>query len=152
MCFRISWIHWKKFKSCKFWWSYSKVSFRKQLKSVCLVPARKIIQVKHELYLEDLIESSLHWLAGVWYPGEIDSAQYDTPGRLTHRGIIPCGDFNRNFNTWLAGVSYPGEIDSAEYDTLRRLTLHSRIPRGDWLCAVWYPGEIHKNSNNLVKT
>ena len=26
------------------------------------------------------------------------------------------------------------------------------IPRGDWLCAVSYPGEIHKNANNSVKT
>ena len=26
------------------------------------------------------------------------------------------------------------------------------ITRGDWLSAVWYPGEIHKNSNNEAKS
>ena len=33
------------------------------------------------------------WLRAVWYPGEIDSAQYDTPGRLTQRSMIPRGDW-----------------------------------------------------------
>ena len=74
------------------------------------VPARKIIQVKQVLYLEDLIESFLHWLTGesytpvshvlvdflltpgVWYPGDIDFAQYDTPGRLTPQSMMPQGD------------------------------------------------------------
>ena len=66
------------------------------------------------------------WLSAVWYLGEIDSAQYDTPpGRLIPRSI------------W-----YPGEIDSAQYDTPGRLTQRCMIPRGEWLRAVWYPGEI----------
>ena len=51
----------------------------------------------------------------VAYPGEIDSAQYDTPGILTLRSM---------------------------YDTPGILTLRSMIPRGDCLSPVWYPGEI----------
>ena len=53
-------------------------------------------------------------------PREIDSAQYDTPGRLTCQGIIPWGDFNTNILTNdspVPRVWYPGEIDSAQYDT-----------------------------------
>ena len=101
--------------------------------------------IKQVLNLENLIESSLHWLAGYytpgshvlvdfywlsgeWYPREFDSAQYDTLGRLTRRGITLRGDFNTDFNKW-----YQNEIDSAQYDT-------------------WYPGEIHKNSNNSAKS
>ena len=38
-------------------------------------------------------------LAGISYPGEIDSPEDHKPGRLTSRGIIPRGD-------WLAAVSY----------------------------------------------
>ena len=34
-------------------------------------------------------------LPEVAYPGEIDSVQYDTPGRLTHQDIIPQGDFEK---------------------------------------------------------
>ena len=77
--------------------------------------------------LEDLIESSLHWLpryhtpeshvladfywlTGEWYPTEIDSAQYDTTGRFQHK--------------------------------FKQMTRWGMIPRGDWLCAVWYPEEI----------
>ena len=95
----------------------------KLLKTVCSVSARKIIQV---MYLEDLIESSLHWLprgdwlCAVWYPGEIEWPGYHTPGR-----------FQLNFNKWLTGVWCPGEIYSAQYDT-----------QGDCLCTVWYPKEI----------
>ena len=36
-------------------------------------------------------------LCPVWYPGEIDSAQYDTQGSLTLRSVIPRGDFYEKF-------------------------------------------------------
>ena len=35
------------------------------------------------------------WLSAVWYPREIDSAQYDTPGRLTQHSMVPGGDFEK---------------------------------------------------------
>ena len=41
---------------------------------------------------------------------------------------------------WLPGVM----SDSPQYYTAGSLTLHSMILRGDWLCAVSYPGEIQK--------
>ena len=36
-------------------------------------------------------------LYAVLYPRESDSAQYDTPGRLTLRSMIPRGDFYEKF-------------------------------------------------------
>ena len=91
------------------------------------------------------------WLRAVWYPGEIDSAQYDTPGRLTPCSMIPRGD-------WLSAVLYPGEIDSAQYDTPGRLTQRSMIPRGDWLAwyyterfrKIWITSEILTKIENIL--
>ena len=103
------------------------------------------------------------WLPGVAYPGEIDSAQYDTPKRMTLCSMIPWVD-------WLAEVWYFGEIsthiltnDSPGYDTpgrltLRsmippgRLTLRSIIPRGDWLIPwgdSWKFENLSKNLTNI---
>ena len=76
------------------------------------------------------------WLSSaVRYPGKIDSAQYDIPGRLTQRSMISWED-------WLSAAWYPGKIDSAQYDTPGRLTQRSMIPWEDWLSTVWYPGKI----------
>ena len=114
MCFRILWTQF--LKNC---WNPAGIDevrqvLEKLLKSVCTAPTWKYIEVKLVLKdlirLEDLIESSFHWLPGVWYPREIDSAQYETPGRLTLRSMIPRGD-------WLCAVCNPGEIDSAQYHT-----------------------------------
>ena len=76
-----------------------------------------------------------------------DLPGYDTPGRLTRRGIIPWGDWLTGVSyvprrDWLTGVSYPRKIDSP-----------GRVP---------YPGEIDspgyhtprrlKNSNNSMNS
>ena len=66
-----------------------------------------------------VVDSPGHeWLTRVIYPGEIDSEQYDTPGRLTCRGMQPRGN-------WFAEVCNPREIlwtiifhDSPGYHTL----------------------------------
>ena len=53
---------------------------------------------------ENIMSKNINWLLTpqghkllpeVAYPGEIDSVQYDTPGRLTHQDIIPQGDFEK---------------------------------------------------------
>ena len=46
---------------------------------------------------------------------------YDTPGRLTHRGMIPRGVMFWQIFYWLAGVWYSREIDSPGYQTPGRL-------------------------------
>ena len=88
-------------------------------------------------------------LAGISDSVEIDSPRYQTPGRLTRRGIRPprASEYQtpgrltwqgiRPREDWLARVSDPGEIDSPRYKT----------PQGDLvnicLPGVWYPLPDH---------
>ena len=78
---------------------------------------------------------------GVWYSGEscfdrffIDAPGYNTSGRLTRRGIIP------------------GEIDSQGYYTPGRLTHQGIIPLGDWKIWItwWILNQNKKYFNSMV--
>ena len=71
------------------------------------------------------------WLPGFAYSREIDSAQYDTLGRLTCQDMIP---------RWarLTRVCDPGEI-------LLKIWSHDSLEndiQGACLCAVWYPATV----------
>ena len=100
-------------------------------------------------------------LTGISYPLEIDSPGYHTPGRLTHRDIIPQGDWLTRISylwrlthwdiiprgDWLTGISHPLEIDSPGYHTPGRLTHWGIIPWGDLLAGESFPGEINLPRN-----
>ena len=77
-----------------------------------MIKYENVLKIKFELNDIKVLRNGWghEWLPSVWDSGEIDSVQYETPGRLTQRSMILRGD-------WLSAVWDSGEIDSAQYDT-----------------------------------
>ena len=83
------------------------------------------------------------WLCAVWYPWEIDSAQYDTPGRFLRKFWINKRNLDqwKYFNPLLSGPGWL-ELWKEQVKNLVGLSLSIGSRKVIWLTGVWYPGEI----------